>query len=143
MNKIQTNIINFSKVGELFSCLNNNKNYGLIVDKHGIVYPDIKKCPTCRYNLIKNGYNRGLKQKSLKFDISLKKGKLKCSNKLCNHNLSLDKEIFDFWNKSNSLQIDNTIIDLKLRKLSSANIAKHITMQGRLHASRMQAILRI
>jgi len=127
MNEIQSNLINFSKMDQFLSIFEGRNNeYPLFIDKYGVVYPIISKCPHCGSKMNKNGYNRGLLKKTSKFDLSLKKGKLKCSNDKCNYNISTEKSVFVFWEKCLGKHLDNTIIDLKLRKLSSPDIAKHI-----------------
>ena len=127
MQTIQSNLINFSKINDIFSLFEQKQDsYSIFIDEHGIVYPDVKHCPICKSKMAKNGYNRGLVKTSSKFNISLRKGKLKCTNKSCNHNLSTDKVIFEVWKNTLAEQITNDILDLKLRKLSSQEIARHI-----------------
>jgi len=126
MVKIQVNLNNFSLFSRIFMFFSWILPYKLFINEKGIVYPDINTCPNCKKPVSKNGYNESKSQKAKAYGLSLKKGRVVCSNPNCDFKINLSKSIFDKWFSKLSEFIESIVLSLGTKKLSSPAIAQHI-----------------
>lgn len=126
MVKIQLNLNNFSVFSKIFNFFSTLSPYPIFINENGIIYPDINICPKCKFPLSKNGYNECKSQKAKSFGLSLKKGRVTCSNPNCNYKINLLQSIFDNWFLKLSEFIESIVLSLGTKKLSSPAIAQHI-----------------
>lgn len=126
MMHIQTNLKNFSVFEDIFSFFSDlNLNYDILIE-NGIVRAEIKNCPKCKSKLSLNGYNSCTDKHAKKFGLSLKKGKLICSNSSCGFSYNVKKDVFESWFSQFEEYIEAIILSLKKKKLSPKKIAEHI-----------------
>lgn len=126
MMQIQTNLKNFSVFEEVFSFFSDlNIDYDILIE-NGIVRAGITNCPKCKSSLSLNGYNNCTNKHAKQFGLSLKKGKLICSNSNCTFSYNVKKEVFESWFSQFEKYIETIILSLKTKKLSPKDISKHI-----------------
>lgn len=126
MMQIQTSLKNFSVFEDLFSFFSGlNIDYDILIE-NGIVRADRKNCPECTSPLSLNGYNNCTDKHAKQFGLSLKKGKLICSNSNCTFSYNVKKEVFESWFSQFEEYIETIILSLKKKKLSPNKIAEHI-----------------
>ncbi len=128
MVKIHTNLNNFSVAQEIKSLFFNlGVQYDIIIDEQGTILPDIEKCPCCKRNLSKNGYNKCKDKTAKAFGLNLKKGRLVCPTPGCRFVLNIPHSVLKQWFSQFMDFIESIILSLRAKKLSPANIAKHIS----------------
>ncbi len=126
MMQIQTNLKNFSVFEDIFSFFSGLKlDYNILIE-NGIVRADRGNCPKCKSKLSLNGYNNCTDKHAKQFGLSLKKGKLICSNPCCTFSYNVKKEVFESWFSQFEQYVETIILSLKTKKLSSKDIAEHI-----------------
>lgn len=126
MMQIQTSLNNFSVFEDIFSFFSGlNIDYDLLIE-NGIVRADRKSCPKCNSPLSLNGYNSCTDKHAKQFGLSLKKGKLICSNSSCDFFYNVKKEIFESWFSQFEQYVETIILSLKTKKLSPKEISEHI-----------------
>ena len=128
MVKIQTNLNNFSVAQEIKSLFSTSKiQYELAISEQGIIYPNLKKCPYCKRPLSKNGYNECKDKIAKVFGLNFKKGRLVCPTPGCRFILNIPQSVLKQWFSRLMNFIESIILSLRAKKLSPANIAKHIS----------------
>lgn len=126
MMQIQTNLKNFSVFEDVFSFFSGLKlDYNILIE-NGIVRADRENCPRCKSKLSLNGYNSCTDKHAKQFGLSLKKGKLVCSNPCCTFSYNVKKEVFESWFSQFEEYVETIILSLKKKKLSPKKIAEHI-----------------
>ena len=126
MMQIQTNLKNFSVFEDIFSIFSGlDIDYDILIDG-GVVRANRKRCPECESQLSLNGYNSCTDKHAKQFGLSLKKGKLICSNPRCTFSYNVKKEVFESWFSQFEQYIETIILSLKTKKLSPKEISEHI-----------------
>lgn len=126
MVRIQTNLNNFSVSKELLALFSGCEQEYPLTIQAGIILPDICDCPLCSSNLSKNGYNECQDKRAKTFGLTLKKGKIVCSNPLCPFSLSVSQNVLDSWFSKSTAWLESIILSLGTKKLSSAKITQHL-----------------
>lgn len=130
MISIQSTLKNFSVAKDINQLLADLKglDFGLHIDERGVIYPVLtgNKCPLCSTKLSNNGYNHSQERVGKHLGLNFKKGKLLCTNKSCNFQLSTPKEIIQLFNGAFWEWFNNEIISLGTKGLSPEAIAQHL-----------------
>lgn len=127
MVRIQSNLNNFSVLKDLTTLITNLEGvcgFPLNLDKKGILRPQMDGCPKCSGKMILNGYNLTQNNKSQKFGIFPKKGKVCCVK--CGYSVTIPKNVLDIWMSIYDELILYECLSLKAKGMSISNITKHI-----------------
>lgn len=126
MVKIQTNLKNFSIFSRMSAFLCAVIPYRLFINEKGIILPELTICPICHSKISKNGYNESKSCRAKSFGLSLKKGRVSCSNPNCNFKINLSQTIFNGWFEKLAELIESVILCLGTKKLSCSDIKDHL-----------------
>ena len=130
MISIQSTLKNFSVAKDINQLLADLKelDFGLHIDERGVIYPVLiqNKCPLCSTKLSNNGYNHSQERVGKQLGLKFKKGKVICTNKSCNFQLSIPKEIIRLFNGAFWEWFNSEIISLGTKGLSPEAIAQHL-----------------
>jgi len=127
MVKIQTNLNNFSVANEIKSLFSDlQTEYGLIINEHGVVVPDVKRCPCCKRELSRNGYNECKDKRAKGFGLQFKKGRLVCPTLGCRFVLNIPQSVLKQWFSQFMGFVESIILSLRAKKVSPTNIARHL-----------------
>ena len=127
MAKIHSTLNNFSVLDTIKQTISSFEalcRFKLILDKNGILRPEITKCPKCSGKTLHNGYNHSSNKRLLQFGISPKNGKVCCSK--CDWSISVPTKIFQDWISKFDDFVLGTALSLKAKGMSNPQITKHI-----------------
>lgn len=129
MISIQSTLKNFSVAKDISQLLAEFKDwgFGLHVDAQGIIYPVLPgdKCLLCASKISKNGYSLSQDRISKNLGLKFKKGKVVCTNKDCDFQLSVPKQVIQFLNRAFFESFESQIVSLGTKGLSPQAIAQH------------------
>lgn len=126
MVKIQTDLNNFSVFDRLLALFAPLEQGFSLTIQDGIILPDVANCPVCNNKLAKNGYNESQNRQAKAFGLSLKKGRLICTNENCNFQINIPQSVLNTWFSKLSDLLECIMVSLKTKKLSPKTIAEHI-----------------
>jgi len=128
MVKIQSTLNNFSVLDTIKQAISDFEascEFKLILDKNGVLRPEIKACPKCSSKTLHNGYNFSSNKRLSRFGILPKNGKICCSN--CNWSVSVPTKIFQDWISKFDDFIISTALSLRSKGMSNSKITQHIS----------------
>lgn len=136
MAKIQSTLNNFSvldTIKQTISGFEASCKFKLILDKNGVIRPEINSCPKCNSKTLHNGYNLSSNKKLSQFGFLSKNGKVCCSN--CNWSLSVPTKIFQDWISKFDDFILGTALSLRSKGMSNPKITDHISEMSIINVS--------